>query len=66
MADDVLYSGLTDNLDAIVAAMRLMYYAHHEWPGWGSEVVERAVEVLRAGPELAEKLEQFANEAGMP
>lgn len=49
---------------AAINAARIMYYAHHEWPGWGTELLPTITETLNTAGAVAERLEQFAADHG--
>ena len=62
--DGSLFDEVGRTSEAVIRAHRVMYYATHEWPGWGDEDILAATEALRNGPSLADKLQQFAASNG--
>ncbi len=47
--------------ETMLEAMRVMYYAHHEWPGWGTQTLNKAADTLESrGPDLVDQLRRMA------
>jgi hypothetical protein len=47
-------------LKTVLEAWLILYYAHHEWPGWGEPFMSQITTTLRRAPQLADNLERIA------